>query len=412
MNVTITDIRQAQRRCDDEAVVRQTPIETSRTLDDAVGATVRLKMEHLQRTGSFKTRGAYNKLAKLTGSSATATGVVAASAGNHAQGVALAATKAGFDSTIVMPRNAPQAKIDATADYGADVTLHGKTFREAMDHAKTLVDDESVFVHAYDDPEIVAGQGTIGLEILSQVPDVDTVIVPIGGGGLIAGIATVIDELAPETRLVGVQADGAATVPQSLQKGEPQSVESVQTIADGIATGGIAPLTYDIIRDRVDDVLTVSDTAIAENVLFLLERTKQMIEGAGATTIAALRSDQLDIEGDTVVPVLSGGNLSMTDLQTVLTHGLSHRDQLVRLRVHIRDQPGEMSRISAIIAEHGANIFDVSHERAATELGVGNAYLQFRIETSGVDQTERIIDSIRDRGYDVSYRSQCPSVEA
>lgn len=407
MNVTIADIQQAQRRCGDDAVVRQTPIETSRTLDGEVNATVHLKMEQLQRTGSFKTRGAYNKLTKLSESSSTCTRVVAASAGNHAQGVALAATEAGFDSTIVMPTNAPQAKIDATKGYGARVILQGKTFRDALAHAQVLTDEDSVFVHAYDDPEIIAGQGTIGLEILSQVTDVETVIVPIGGGGLIAGIATVIDDQSPETRIIGVQAEGAATVPQSLQKGEPHSVESVQTIADGIATGGISPRTYNVIRNCVDEVVTVSDTEIAETVLFLLERTKQMIEGAGATTVAALRSDELAVDGEVVVPVLSGGNLSMTDLQTILTHGLSHRDQLVRLRVHIRDQPGEMSRISAIIAEHGANIFDVSHERAVKDLGIGNAYLQFRIETSGVDQTDRIIESIRERGYDISSWSRC-----
>ncbi len=187
------------------------------------------------------------------------------------------------------------------------------------------------------------------------------------------------NELSPDTRIVGVQADGAATVPQSLQKGEPHSVESVQMIADGTAMGGIFTLTDEIIHDRVDDVVTVSDTAIAESVLFLLERAKQMIEGAGATTVAALRSDQLDIGDDIVVPVLFGGYLRITDLQTVLTHGLSHQDQLVRLRVHIRDQPGEISRISTIIAGHGANIFEVSHERAMKVLSVGNVYLQCRI---------------------------------
>ncbi|RQG90075.1 threonine ammonia-lyase [Natrarchaeobius halalkaliphilus] len=401
MTVTISDIRRAQNRCDDDDVVRVTPIETSRTLDSEVGADVRLKMEHLQRTGSFKTRGAYNKLTKLTESGTDRTDVIAASAGNHAQGVALAATKAGLDSTIVMPKNAPQAKIDATKGYGGTVDLHGKTFRDAMGYAKSIADDDSVFVHAYDDPDIVAGQGTLGLEIIEQVPDVDTVIVPIGGGGLIGGIATAIGERSPETRIIGVQADGAATVPESLEAGAPRTRESVQTIADGIATGGISDLTYQLITEYVDDVITVTDTEIAESVLFLLERTKQMVEGAGAISVAALRSGQLDVEGEVVVPLLCGGNLSMTDLQTVLTHGLTHRDQLVRLRVQIVDQPGEMNRISEAIGDHGANISDVSHERSAKDLDVGDAYLQFRIETSGSDQTERIVESIREMGYDV-----------
>jgi len=402
MSVSLSEIKAAHDRLDDEAVVRETPIETSRSLEAETGATVRLKMEHLQRTGSFKTRGAYNKLTQATAAQGEATRAVAASAGNHAQGVALAATKTGLESTIVMPKNAPQTKIDATAGYGADVVLHGHDFREAMAHAKSVVDDDSIFVHAYDDPEIVAGQGTVGLEIASQVPNADTVIVPIGGGGLVAGVAAAISETSPDTRVVGVQAEEAATVPRSLEKGGPETIDSVQTIADGIATGGIADLTYEMIAEYVDEVVTVSDTEIAESVLFMLERTKQMVEGAGATTVAAMRSDRLDVRDEVVVPVLSGGNLSMTDLRTVLTHGLTHRGQVVRLRVHIVDRPGEMNRVSEIIAHCGANIYEVNHERSVEELDVGNAYLQFRIETSGTDQTDRIVDAIRDAGYSVT----------
>ncbi|MDT3437148.1 threonine ammonia-lyase [Haloarcula sp. 1CSR25-25] len=401
MSVSVSDIREAAANLDDESVVRQTPIETCRSLSTETGASVRLKMEHLQRTGSFKTRGAYNKLKNATAGECSVTHAVAASAGNHAQGVALAATKTGLDATIVMPKNAPQTKIDATAGYGADVELHGYSFQEAMAHAKSLVKDDSLFVHAYDDPEIVAGQGTLGLEILDQVPDVDMVIVPIGGGGLIGGIATAIGEISPDVQIVGVQATGAATVPQSLQKGEPKTVEEVQTIADGIATGGISELTYGLIDTYVDEVVTVTDTEIAENILFMLERTKQMIEGAGATSIAAMRSDDLDVDGKTVVPLLCGGNLSMTDLQTVITHGLTYRQQLVMLRVHIVDEPGRMEHISDVIADLGANIRDVRHERSVEQLRVGEAYLDFRIETSGPNQTERVLDAIDEAGYDV-----------
>ncbi|AGB40019.1 threonine ammonia-lyase [Natronococcus occultus] len=399
-SVSISDIERARERLDD-AVVQQTPIETSRSLHEETGAEVRLKMEHLQRTGSFKTRGAYNKLVQI-GSESEISRAIAASAGNHAQGVALAATKIGLDSTIVMPRNAPQAKIDATAEYGADVELHGHDFQAAMKHAESLAGEETVFVHAYDDPDIVAGQGTLGFEILEQVPDVDTVIVPVGGGGLLSGIATVIGERAPETRIVGVQASGAATLPKSLQKGRPQESENVQTIADGIATGGLSQLTYDCIETYVDKVITVSDTEIAESLLFTLERTKQMVEGAGATTIAALRSDQLTVDGETVVPVLSGGNLSMTDLQTILTHGLTARGQLVRFRVHIVDEPGRLEQISEIVADHGANVRNVRHERSVENLDVGEAYLYFRIETSGTEQTDRILETIRNAGYSVT----------
>jgi threonine dehydratase len=401
MRVTLEAIRQAAATFDDESVVRRTPIETSRSLDAETGGTVRLKMEHLQRTGSFKTRGAYNKLKTVADSEADVGNVIAASAGNHAQGVALAATKTRLPATIVIPKNAPQTKIEATADYGADVELHGHSFRAAMAHAESLVTDDSLFVHAYDDPDIIAGQGTIGLEILEQVPEVDTVVVPIGGGGLIGGIATAIGERSPSTRIVGVQAAGAATVPESLETGEPQSREHVQTIADGIATGGISELTLELIETYVDTVVTVTDTQIAESILFMLERTKQMLEGAAATSVAAIRSDSLDVSGEMVVPLLCGGNLCMTDLRTVLTHGLTYRNQLVGLRVHIVDEPGKMDHISAEIARHGVNIRDVSHERTVEDLDVGEAYLDFEIETSGPNQTTQVVDSIREAGYHV-----------
>jgi len=401
MDVSIADIREARDRLDDESIVRETPVETSRSLAAEVDATVRLKMEHLQRTGSFKTRGAYNKLTQVVESGDDVDRAVAASAGNHAQGVALAATKTDLESTIVMPKDAPQTKIDATEGYGAEVVLHGDNFPDAMDHARTLVDESSVFVHAYDDPAIVAGQGTLGLEILDQVPDVDTILVPIGGGGLIGGIATAVKARSPDTRVVGIQATDAATVPQSLDKGEPVDIEGMQTIADGIATGGISELTYELIDAYVDEIVTVSDTEIAETILFLLERTKQMVEGAGAISVAAMQSDAVDVSDQVVVPLLCGGNLSMTDLQTVLTHALTHRGQLVRIRVHIVDKPGEMSRISDIIADCGANIHEVDHERADPDLDVGNAYLEFRVETSGTGQTERILDALRDAGYAV-----------
>ena len=405
MSVSLADVREAQDRFD-ETIVQRTPMESSRTLAEKVDATVSLKMEHLQRTGSFKVRGASNKLAAVTAGDHEVTEVVAASAGNHAQGVALAAANAGVDATIVMPKNAPQSKVDATDGYGATVELEGDDFQEAMDYAKGLVNEDRVFVEAYDDPAIVAGQGTLGLEIVDQVPDVDTVVVPVGGGGLISGVATVIDELSPGTRVVGVQAEGAETVARSLRKGAPQSNPDVRTIADGIATGGISQLTFDLIDDHVDDVVTVSDTEIAESLLFLLERTKQLVEGAGATPVAALCSDSLDVSGETVVPVLSGGNLDLTDLQTVLTRGLQSRGKLVRLRVRIVDEPGEMSRLSRIIGSHDANIQQARHVRTGPDLAVGDAYLEFRVTTSGRDHSRQITDSIRDAGYEVERASE------
>ncbi|MFP4217410.1 MAG: threonine ammonia-lyase [Salinarchaeum sp.] len=400
-DVTIADIRAARERHDDDSVVFRTPIEESRSLSAMSGGTVRLKMEHLQRTGSFKTRGAYNKLQRAVRET-NVEQAVAASAGNHAQGVALAATKSGVDSTIVMPTDAPQAKVDATSGYGADVELHGDTFQEAMNHAQAIADEESLFVHAYDDPDIVAGQGTLGLEIYEQVPDVDTVIVPIGGGGLISGIATALSAVAPNVRVVGVQAEGASTVPRSLKKGHPVDHDAPSTIADGIATGGISELTLGLIEEHVDEVVTVDDDELAEAILVVLERAKQLVEGAGAASVAALLSDELDVTDEKVVPLLCGGNIDMSMLRTVIDHALADRQQLLQLRVHIDDRPGKMADISSAIADAGGDIQNVRHERAVTDLDVGDAYLVFQVITSGASHAERITDAIRGAGYEVT----------
>ncbi|EMA51219.1 threonine ammonia-lyase [Halococcus thailandensis] len=403
-SVTYDDIEAARERLDDESVVKRTPVERSTSLGELTDSEVHLKMEHLQWTGSFKTRGAYNKIAQLVEDGGTDR-VVAASAGNHAQGVALAATTLGIDATIVMPKAAPQAKVDATRGYGARVELVGQDFQAAMDHAQGLVDDEATaFVHAYDDPAIVAGQGTLGIEMYEDC-NVDTVIVPIGGGGLISGIATAMNELSPGTRVVGVQAEGAATVPDSLDKGIPVTLDSVNTIADGIATGGISELTLSLIEEHVDEIVTVTDGEIARAVLLLMERAKQVVEGAGAASVAALLSDELDVEGETVFALLCGGNLDMTMLRTVLIHALTDREQILRLRVRITDRPGEMGTVSSIIADHGANIRSVRHDRSVPELDVGEAYLVFEIETSGTGHARTVIRSIRDRGYEVSHEN-------
>jgi threonine dehydratase len=401
--VTFADVEAARERLDDESVVKRTPVERSTSLDELTGGEVHLKMEHLQWTGSFKTRGAYNKISQCV-AEGDCERVVAASAGNHAQGVALAATRLGVDATIVMPTAAPQAKVDATRGYGAEVELVGQDFREAMAHAQSLVEEgDAEFVHAYDDPAIIAGQGTLGLEMYEDLPDVETVVVPIGGGGLISGIATAFAERSPGTRIVGVQADGAATVPDSLAKGGPQTLDSVSTIADGIATGGISELTYSLIDAHVDEVVTVTDGEIARAVLLLMERAKQVVEGAGAASVAALLSDRLDVTDERVMPLLCGGNLDMTMLQTVLVHALTEREQLLRLRVRIDDQPGKMEEVSGIIGNHNANIQTIRHDRSAPELDVGEAYLVFQIETSGAGHARNIIRTIRSHNYEVRH---------
>ena len=401
--VAFEDIEAARERIDDETVVKHTPVERSTSLDDLTGGEVHLKMEHLQWTGSFKTRGAYNKIARLVDEDG-ADRVVAASAGNHAQGVALAATTLGVDATIVMPKTAPQTKVDATRGYGASVELVGQDFQEAMDHAQGLVSGgDAEFVHAYDDPAIVAGQGTLGVEMYEDLPEVDVVVVPIGGGGLISGIATAFAELSPETKVVGVQAEGASTVPDSLDKGVPVTLDSVDTIADGIATGGVSDLTLSLIEEHVDRVVTVTDGEIARAVLFLLERAKQVVEGAGAASVAALLDDDFDVSGQTVMPLLCGGNLDMTMLQTVLVHALTDREQILRLRVRIDDRPGKMEEVSGLIADHDANIQTVRHDRSAPELDVGEAHLVFQVETAGAGHARALIRSIRDRGYEVKH---------
>jgi threonine dehydratase len=398
--ITAAQIQSVYDRFDDESIVQHTPVETSRSLSRLVDGDVILKMEHLQRTGSFKTRGAYNKMLLLEDRDDVER-VVAASAGNHAQGVALAASKRGIPSTIVMPSTAPQSKVEATDEYGADVVLHGTTFRDAMAHASSLADETVEFVHAFDDPAIVAGQGTLGIELLEDVPDVDTVVVPVGGGGLIAGVSTALVEQRPDIRVIGVQADSAATVPQSLEKGTPESLEDVDTIADGIATGGVSELTLGLIDEHVDEIVTVTEEEIARGILLLLERAKQLVEGAGAAPIAAILSDNLDVSGETVVPVLTGGNLDMTMLRAILTHELTSRSQMIRLQVQIQDQPGEMNTISGLIADEGANIRTVNHYRADETLDVGEAYLVFLVETSGDEHADTITNEIEAEGYAV-----------
>ncbi|WP_227378193.1 threonine ammonia-lyase [Haladaptatus halobius] len=395
------DIKRANERLDDETVVKRTPIEQSTSLGEFVGGDVYLKMEHLQWTGSFKTRGAYNKIKQDVERGIDK--FIAASAGNHAQGVALAATKCDANSTIVMPKTAPQAKVDATRKYGATVELVGQDFQDAMEYAQNQAAQNAAaeFVHAYDDCDIVAGQGTLGIEIYEDCPDVDTVVVPIGGGGLISGISTAIKQLSPDTRIVGVQAVGAETVHESLDKGVPVTLDEVDTIADGIATGGISSLTLNLIKEHVDEIVTVTDSEISRAILLLLERAKQVVEGAAAASVAAILSDDLDVRDETVMPLLCGGNLDMTMLQTVLIHALTEREQLLQLRVRIEDTAGKMEKVSGVIASHGANIRTVRHDRSVDNLAIGEAYLVFEVETSGMEQSRSIVESIQAEGYAV-----------
>lgn len=299
-----------------------------------------------------------------------------------------------------MPTTAPQAKIEATRGYGAETVLEGLDFSAAVNHARTLAERPGTeLIHAFDDPAIVAGQGTLGLELLEDVPELDTIIVPIGGSGLIAGISAVLAEKWPDIRIIGVQASSAATVPDSLDKDQPTTIDNADTIADGVATGSTSELTFAHIREHVDKIVTVTDEEIATGIVVPLERAKQLVEGVGAASVAALTSGKLDVAGETVVPIFSGGNRDMSVLKTILTHDLTSRSQMIRLHVHIDDGPGQLSMISDRIADRGANIRTVQHIRADDSLSIGQAYLEFLVETSGEDHASWIISAIEVEEY-------------
>jgi threonine dehydratase len=384
------------------SVARRTPLQYSHTFSDLVDADVYLKLESLQRTGAFKIRGGMNRIATLSAEEQAA-GVVTASAGNHAQGVALAATRSGVDSKIVMPEYAPISKVKATERYGGEVVLHGSDYNEAARYAHELEASEGrTYVHAFDDEVVMAGQGTIGLEILEDCPMADVVVVPIGGGGLISGIATAIKERRPETRVIGVQAEGAASAAESLRKGRRVERDAVDTIADGIATRSIGEKTFPIIEERVDDVVTVTDEEIAVAVTYLIERTKLLVEGAGAVPLAALLSEKVDVGPDeTVVPVLSGGNIDLNTLTTVLMRGLVANGRYLKIRTVLKDRPGALLDLADIIAENRANIYAIHHDRTSKDVAMNAAEVELDLETRGHDHVVELLDALEAHGYDV-----------
>ena len=381
---------------------RHTPLDYSYTFSEMTGASVHLKLETFQRTGSFKIRGATNRIATLSEAEQEA-GVVTASAGNHAQGVALAATRIGVDSTIVMPEHAPVAKVQATRSYGGRVVLHGVDYDEAARHAHEIEREEGrTYVHAFDDPMVMAGQGTIGLEILNDLPGVDTVVVPIGGGGLISGIATALEAADPDIRVIGVQAEGASSVARSLEKGEVVEREGVETIADGIATRKVGERTFEVIRERVDEVVTVTDDETAVALTTLLERGKTLVEGAGAVALAALLEGKFDHEdGEVVVPCLCGGNIDLNLLTTVVMRGLVQTGRYLRLRTVLKDRPGELERLVEVISEHRANIYAIEHDRAAKDVSMNAAEVELDLETRGPDHVDALLSALREEGYEV-----------
>jgi len=396
----LSDVLDARVRVEETA--RRTPLDYSHTFSDMTGAEVHLKLETFQRTGSFKIRGATNRIKTLSDEEKSA-GVVTASAGNHAQGVALAATKSGVDSTIVMPENAPISKIKATRDYGATVVLHGDDYDEATEKAHEIEREEGrTYVHAFDDDMVMAGQGTIGLEILEDLPEFDTVVVPIGGGGLIAGVATAVKEQQPDTRVIGVQAEGASSAAQSLQKGELYTLDAVDTIADGIATRSVGKKTFEVIEERVDEVVTVSDSEIAVAVTHLLERAKTLVEGAGAVPLAAMLSGAVEYDEDeVVVPIMSGGNIDLNTLTTVVMRGLVETGRYVKIRTVLKDRPGALDDLLDVISAQQANIYGIQHDRTSRDIAMNAAEVELDLETRGTEHVEELLSALREEGFDV-----------
>lgn len=397
MKVTIEDIRKAREVIKD--VIRPTEIDKSDSASNLVKTQVYLKFENTQFTGSFKLRGAYNKIQSLTPEEKKR-GVIASSAGNHAQGVAFSATKAGVKSTIVMPLGAPLVKMQATRNYGAEIVSYGEVVDEATVKARELEREKGfVFVHPFEDPLIIAGQGTLGLEIMEGLPDLESLIVPIGGGGLISGIATAVKAINPKCRIYGVQStqtDGMARLYRHESPGEPR--KRVSTIADGIAVKKPSELMYDsFISKLVDDVVAVTDDEIAEAIVFLLERTKTVAEGAGAAGFAALMNRRLDLGKKTCV-LLSGGNIDLNIVSKVIEKGQIRRGRLCELAVVVDDLPGSLNRLTQVIADLRANVLEVHHDRVSQGLFLRETRIEFVLETTGPDHIEQVKQALTQAG--------------
>ncbi|WP_324756015.1 threonine ammonia-lyase [Haloarcula montana] len=398
--LSVDDVLAARDRVAETA--RHTPLDYSHTFSSMTGADVHLKLELFQRTGAFKIRGATNRIATLS-EAERAAGVVTASAGNHAQGVALAATRAGVDSKIVMPEHAPISKVEATRNYGGEVVLAGRDYDEAAERAHEIEREEDrTYIHAFNDEMVMAGQGTVGLEIYEDLPGVETVVVPIGGGGLISGIATALKGKNPEIRVVGVQAEGAASVPESLERGERVVRDEVRTIADGIATRTVGEKTFEVIEERVDEVVTVDDSEIAVALTTLLERSKIMVEGAGAVALAAVLEERFDYaEDETIVPALCGGNIDLNTLTNVIVRGLVETGRYIRIRTVLTDHPGALEHLVSVLSAQEVNIYAIEHDRTSRDVAMDDAEVELDLETRGPDHVEAVLAALREDGYPV-----------
>jgi len=400
MDLHLRDIERAAERL--EGVVHRIPVERSLTFSHLSGSHLYLKYENQQKTGSFKIRGAYNKIARFLEEGALRS-VLAASAGNHAQGVAYAANALGVKSTIVMPKSTPIAKIQATEGYGAKVILHGDNYDDSYAFARHLEEETGdTFIHPFDDPDIIAGQGTVALEILRDLHAVDTVLVPAGGGGLLAGVSFYLKTINPRVRVIGVQAEGANAIVRSFHEHGIVQLDRVQTIADGIAVKSPGSLTFNIISRYVDDMVSVTDDEISAAILLLLERSKQVVEPAGAAALAAATSGRLDIAGQKVVCVLSGGNIDMSFIHRIIEKGLVKRGRQMKFQTVMLDIPGSLERFAHVVAEAGANIIMVQHDRLHANLNLNEAILHIACEVGSEAQGRHLVSQLEQNGYHVT----------
>ena len=384
--------------------ILRTPMIYSDTFSRLTGKEVFLKLENLQKTGSFKIRGAYYKLSQFT-PSMKKRGVVAASAGNHAQGVALASSILGIHSTLVMPEGVSLAKQMATQAYGGEIVLFGQNTEEALHYAKRLTEGGKCFVHPFDDEQVIAGQGTMGLEILEEVPGVEAIIVPIGGGGLVSGIATIVKKRKPNVKVIGVQSSQVPSAYYSLKRKRIVEVKAKPTLADGIAVQRVGEITFPLIQKGVDEIVTVEEDEIASAILMLMERKRIVAEGAGATPLAALLSKRLKTRLKKIVLVISGGNIDFHLLDRIIEKGLAQTGRLVRMSILLKDVPGALAKLTSLVAQHRANILHIIHERATKDIPIGFSKVIVVLETRGSDHIREIKKGLKEKGYSLQMLS-------
>ena len=399
MELRLRDIEKAAERL--KPILHHTELDLSSTFSGMTGGQIYLKCENRQKTGSFKIRGAVNKIASLI-EAGKATPVVASSAGNHAQGVAYAAHRFGIPATIVMPKTAPIAKVQATEGYGAKVVLAGDCYDDAYAEARRICEEEgATFLHPYDDPDVIAGQGTLGLEILSDLPYVDVIIVPAGGGGLLSGVASAVKLINPRVKVYGVQAEGCAPIARGFAEKRRVVLDSGATIADGIAVKAPGEITMEIINRCADGVVTVSESEIANAILLLMERCKQIVEPAGATSLAAALSGKLDVRDRRVVCLMSGGNIDVSFIQAIIERGLVARHRRIRFLVKLVDRPGSLVRLLQLIADGGGNILAIEHDKLSENLNPNETSVHIACEVGGEEHGRALLEKLSGGGYSV-----------